>query len=117
MWGSSIKWITSPFKDLIDCYNDGAVIETSRGEEILFRTVVQLDGDVLTLSPKSSIPDQDLRTLHWQNVDKRIKKLGQALKRAEKTILMVLSSVILTIILICTHSDINYNMTIFHPKR
>jgi hypothetical protein len=84
----------APFKDLVDCFNGGAVIETRSGsdEKAVFRTVLQLDGDILTLVPKSHSPSRELIDAHWDAVAARMTVMARSTTRAIQIILMVLGA-------------------------
>ena len=61
-----------PFRELCDLLEDGITVESRVGEHLVMRTVIQLDGDVMTFAvPTSNLPvsADGLRDKHWSMVD------------------------------------------------
>lgn len=61
-----------PLRELSDLLRGGTIVETCIGKDPLLRTIIQLDGDVMTFLAPLALPDESTNKKHWEKVEKRL---------------------------------------------
>lgn len=66
-------------KELSQFLRDGVVVDTPESGDAALRTVVQLDGDVLTFATRDAV-SETLQCEHWSRVAARIEPIADRLR-------------------------------------
>ncbi|MCY4555419.1 MAG: hypothetical protein OXF79_03365 [Chloroflexi bacterium] len=97
-----------PFRELCVLATEGLRIDSLIGDKVLMRTLVQLDGDVLTFvsSPgKVARWDQTANEQHWEKVQRSLKKVSSQLNSIIYSVTWVASILSFGIIAFSTLRD------------
>ncbi len=70
--------ILLPFRELSDLVAGGTIVETSTDEDLVARTVIQLDGDIVTFVVPSALNETSIDR-HFLNVDLRLCRITEQL--------------------------------------
>lgn len=97
-----------PFRELCTLATDGLRVNTLIGDQVAIRTLVQLDGDVLTFvnpSVRITARDQAANEEHWEKVQGDLWKVSRQLRSIVHSITWAAAGVIFVIIACSTLRD------------
>ena len=111
-----------PFRELCHIATAGLRVDSLVGGKVAMRTLVQLDGDVLTfVSPRNDVsgPTREVNEQHWNEVQCKLKKVSGQLNCIIRSFTWGAAVVIFVIMALLTIRDIsphnwNANMWVFH---
>ena len=107
---ASVREKTRPFKELVFLVTDGARVDSSVDGKVVVRTLVQLDGDVLTfVTPMSDMTGltQAVYEQHWRDVELTLKKISKQLKYVVHYVIWSVAFVSFSIISVSTLQDVS----------
>ncbi len=68
-----------PLRELSDLWVGGTIVETCIEKEPVVRTIIQLDGDVMTFVVPLESPDESVYKKHWEKVESRLVRIAEQL--------------------------------------
>ena len=68
-----------PLRELPDLWVGGTIVETCIEKEPVLRTIIQLDGDVMTFVVPLDSPDELVYKKHWEKVEHRLVTIAEQL--------------------------------------
>ena len=87
-----------PLRELFDLWVGGTIVETCIDKKPVLRTIIQLDGDVMTFVASSVLPDESIYKKHWEKVGNRLVTIAEQLNGVVRLVTWRFG---LLIILIC----------------
>ena len=68
-----------PLRELSDLLVGGTIVETCIEKHPVLRTIIQLDGDVMTFVVPLDSPDESVYKKHWEKVENRLVTIAEQL--------------------------------------
>ena len=68
-----------PLRELSDLLVGGTIVETCIEKQPVLRTIIQLDGDVMTFVVPLDSPDESVYKKHWGKVENRLVTIAEQL--------------------------------------
>ena len=77
LWRSLVKLL--PLYELSTLLTSGTIVETCINDRAVLRTIVQLDGDVMTFVVPVAVTDDAIHARHWKEVRKQLATIADQL--------------------------------------